>query len=129
MNAAIPTATESAATAPGNNPIPAPVYSGSDGPDGVDVAFAPGVAVASAEAVATAAMVLSNTGVDVYNIGSGRSAKATLVKGRLETGVASGKARRSDAGADGFREARSKSPGAMTLGRGQHIHFVKDGID
>ena len=92
--------------------------SGSEGREGVALELDPGVAVALAGAVATAARVLSNTGVDVYSIGSGKSAKATLVKGSCETVVASGKARRSDAGALGFSEARSKSPGATTLSRG-----------
>jgi len=69
--------------------------------------------VAFARGVATAATVLSNSGVAVYVIVS--IAKATLVKGSLETEDALGKASRLDAGADGFKEARSKSPGLNTL--------------
>lgn len=63
--------------------------------------------------VATAATVLSNSGVVVYNIRS--DAKDTLENGRFVVEVALGKASLSDAGAFGFKEARSKSSGFNTL--------------
>lgn len=44
-------------------------------------------------------------------------AKETLEKGKLETEDALGKASRSDAGADGSKDARSKFPGLNTLER------------
>lgn len=41
--------------------------------------------------------------------------KDTELKGRLATVVAPGKAIRDSAGDEGFKVARSKGPGAMTL--------------
>jgi hypothetical protein len=71
------------------------------------------LALAAAVGVATAAMVWSNCGVVVYLMRS--VANETLEKGRLEIEDAPGNANRSGAGADGFKEARSKSPGLNTL--------------
>jgi hypothetical protein len=71
--------------------------------------------VALARWGATAATVLSNSGVVVYVIRS--VAKATLEKGKLETEDALGNASRSDEGTDGSKEARSKTPGLSTLRR------------
>jgi hypothetical protein len=81
---------------------------------GVDDAVVSSEMVATPEVVATAAMVRRSSGV-VYVARS--SKKETLEKGRLDTGEASGKTRRSEAGAEGSREARSNSPGANTLSR------------
>jgi hypothetical protein len=97
--------------APGKSPLPAPV---NIGVDGFDV-----VAVTLARGVATAAIVWSNFGVVVYVIRSVPKARGTVENGRLETEDALGKASRADAGADGFREARSKFPGLNTLRRNQ----------
>jgi hypothetical protein len=75
------------------------------------------VAVASATSVGTAATVRSNSGVVVNVIRSPPNASEALGKGSVSTEVAPGKARRSDAGADGEKEARSKSLGLSTLKR------------
>jgi hypothetical protein len=79
----------------------------------VVLALAAVVVAAAAVGVATAATVLSKAGVVEYPI---RSVPKEMVEnGSLETEVAPGKATRSDAGADGFKEARSNSPGLNTL--------------
>jgi hypothetical protein len=51
----------------------------------------------------------------------------TLEKGNSETAVALGKAMRSDAGADGFSEARSNSPGTKTLEKDVLVYVVSSG--
>ena len=113
-DAAVPNAAIRTITAPGNSAFAAPVNSGSP----LDVVIVALFIVGLDVEVATAATVWSNTGVVVYVMVS--PANATLVKGRSSssTTVALGNARRSDAGADGDKEARSKSPGARTLERG-----------
>ena len=66
--------------------------------------------------VASAATVFSSSGVVEYVITSPENARLALpVRGRLETGVALGKAMREAAGADGVRLLREKFPGARTL--------------
>jgi ABC-type methionine transport system permease subunit len=65
--------------------------------------------------VATAAMVWSNLGVVVYAMRSVAKAIWTVEKGSWETADALGKATRWAAGAEGFKEARSKGPGLKTL--------------
>lgn len=71
------------------------------------------VAGTEAVGVATAATVLSNSGVVVYIMRS--DAKDTLENGRLVVEVALGNASLSEAGAFGSKEARSKSSGLNTL--------------
>jgi hypothetical protein len=53
--------------------------------------------------------------------------KEMLEKGNSETAVALGKAMRSDAGADGFSEARSNSPGTKTLRKYVLVYIVSGG--
>jgi hypothetical protein len=50
-----------------------------------------------------------------------------LEKGNSETAVALGKAMRSDAGADGFSEARSNSPGTKTLEKDVLVYVLSSG--
>ena len=108
-----PPATERAIRTLGKIPLPAPLKMAVGWLEGVVLALVLPVGVA------TAATVLSSSGVVVYNMRS--VAKATLEKGSFETVVALGKASRSDAGAEGFKDARSNFPGAMTLDSDQYI--------
>jgi hypothetical protein len=50
-----------------------------------------------------------------------------LENGNSETAVALGKAIRSDAGADGFSEARSNSPGTKTLKKDMLVYIMNSG--
>ena len=79
----------------------------------MDVTIA--VALAMPVAVATAATVLSSSGVVEYVIISPPNASEAVARGRVDTADALGKATRSTAGAEGSREARLNSPGARTL--------------
>jgi hypothetical protein len=65
--------------------------------------------------VASAATVLSNSGVVEYVITSPKNARLALARGRCDTGLAPGKATREASGADGFKSLREKFLGARTL--------------
>lgn len=108
------TATKSANTERGKTllPVPVNVATGELVFDAVTVPLA--VGDAPAVGTASAATVLSSSGVEVYFIAS--SPKDTVVNGSSATEDAPGKARRSG-GAAGLRVDRSKGPGANTLKR------------
>jgi len=116
--AAIPTAAPRARPAPGSSAPAAPVKVSIGDP--VLVAFAPAVGVASA------ATVFSNSGVVVNVMRSPPKARDALVNGSAETAVAPSNATRSDAGASGSSEARSKGSRGLNTLQGELVEIVEE---